>query len=134
VALGQAGLSNEDSPDSADVADCIKAVQAEVFPLDRSFSRQGDAMRGSILRLNEAWRLARKLGGQRQNGKASYRNREAAAMAATARWIYAGALARTETRGIHRRRDYPTIDPAQSGRFETSGLDEIAVQSFAGTP
>jgi succinate dehydrogenase/fumarate reductase flavoprotein subunit len=134
VALGQAGLSNEDSPDSADVADCIKAVQAEVFPLDRSFSRQGDAMRGSILRLNEAWRLARKLGGQRQNGKASYRNREAAAMAATARWIYAGALARTETRGIHRRRDYPTIDPAQSGRFETSGLDEIAVQSLAGTP
>jgi succinate dehydrogenase/fumarate reductase flavoprotein subunit len=132
-ALGQAGLSNEGSADIADVADCIKAVQAEVFPLDRNFARQGDAMRGSIVRLNEAWRLARKMGGQRQNGKALYRTREAAAMAATARWIYAGALARPETRGIHRRRDCPTMDPAPARRLQTSGLDDVSVR-IVGAP
>jgi succinate dehydrogenase/fumarate reductase flavoprotein subunit len=132
-ALGQAGLSDEGSADIADVADCIKAVQAEVFPLDRNFARQGDAMRGSIVRLNEAWRLARKMGGQRQNGKALYRTREAAAMAATARWIYAGALARPETRGIHRRRDCPTMDPAPARRLHTSGLDDVSVR-IVGAP
>jgi len=132
-ALGQAGLSNEGSADIADVTDCIKAVQAEVFPLDRSFSRQGDVIRGSIIRLSEAWRLARNLGVQRRNGKALYRSREAAAMAVTARWICAGALARPETRGIHRRRDFPTMDPAQSRRIQTTGSDEISVR-IAGAP
>jgi succinate dehydrogenase/fumarate reductase flavoprotein subunit len=133
-ALGQAGLSGVGSADIADIADCIKAVQAEMFPLDRSFTRQGDAMLGSVQRLNEAWRIARNMGGQRQNGKALYRSREVAAMAATARWIYASALARPETRGIHRRRDYPTIDPAQSRRLEVRGVDKIAVRPAGRTP
>jgi succinate dehydrogenase/fumarate reductase flavoprotein subunit len=133
-ALGQAGLSGEGSADMADVSDCIKAVQAEMFPLDRNFSRDGDAMRSSVVRLDEAWRGVRNMGGQRQNGKALYRSREAAAMAATARWIYAGALARPESRGIHRRRDYQMMDMAQSRRLETRGLDEITVRPSVGTP
>jgi succinate dehydrogenase/fumarate reductase flavoprotein subunit len=133
-ALGQAGLSGDGCADTADISQCIKAVQAEMFPLDRNFTREGAGMRGSVARLNEVWSLVRATGDQRQNGKARYRSREAAAMTATARWIYAGALARTESRGIHRRRDYPTIDVAQSRRLETRGLDDFSVGPAARTP
>ena len=35
-------------------------------------------------------------------------------MVATARWMYRSALARTETRGMHKRDDFPALDPRSS--------------------
>jgi aspartate oxidase len=39
--------------------------------------------------------------------------------------MYHAALHRTETRGMHKRLDYPAQNPAQSYRLLTGGLDEI---------
>ncbi|MGW8971278.1 hypothetical protein [Streptomyces platensis] len=46
-------------------------------------------------------------------------------MTAHARWMYASALARTESRGMARRLDFPGQDPAQRHRIITGGLDEV---------
>jgi succinate dehydrogenase/fumarate reductase flavoprotein subunit len=126
-ALGQAGLTGERT---LELSECIEGVQAEMFPLARNFQREAGDMRGALHRLNDAWRLARRMGGARDR-RALYRSREAAAMIATARWIYSSALARSETRGIHRRRDHQTLDLAQSHRLEIDGLDEISVRPSA---
>ena len=44
-------------------------------------------------------------------GSAAVKTREAAALTATSRWAYRSALARTESRGMHRRRDVPGAEP-----------------------
>ena len=59
------------------------------------------------------------------DGEDVFRAREAAAMVAHGRWMYHAALNRTETRGMHKRLDYPAQNPAQSYRLLTGGLDEI---------
>ncbi|MGX1773297.1 hypothetical protein ACWIGW_14390 [Nocardia brasiliensis] len=51
--------------------------------------------------------------------------RAAAAMTAHARWMYTAALARTESRGMARRQDFPELDPAQHHRLITGGLDDL---------
>jgi succinate dehydrogenase/fumarate reductase flavoprotein subunit len=60
------------------------------------------------------------------------RVREAAAMAATARWMFYSGLSRMETRGMHRREDYPETDPQQHYRLISSGLDRITVAPHTG--
>jgi succinate dehydrogenase/fumarate reductase flavoprotein subunit len=56
------------------------------------------------------------------------RSREAAAMVATARWMYNSGLQRQETRGMHKREDYPQQDPNQQYRLLSGGLDKIWVK------
>jgi succinate dehydrogenase/fumarate reductase flavoprotein subunit len=56
------------------------------------------------------------------------RAREAAAMVATARFMYASASQRTETRGMHKHTDFPELDPAQQRRLISGGLDRIWVR------
>lgn len=46
-------------------------------------------------------------------------------MTAHARWMYTAALARTESRGMARRQEFPDLDPAQHRRLITGGLDEV---------
>jgi len=48
-------------------------------------------------------------------------------MVAHARWMYNAALARTESRGMHKRIDYPAADPGQQHRLLTGGLDQVWV-------
>ncbi|MGA2795647.1 MAG: FAD-binding protein [Roseiarcus sp.] len=129
---GEAGLSDGDSTASEEVAAWIATVQSEMFPLERNFTRDEIAMRSSMRRLNDAWSRIRATAGSSEVGKSFCRRQEAAAMVATARWIYASALARRESRGIHRRRDHPTLDSAQSQRLETRGLDDIQVRPAVG--
>jgi succinate dehydrogenase/fumarate reductase flavoprotein subunit len=49
-------------------------------------------------------------------------------MIASARWIFASALERTESRGLHRRSDYPDLDPTQHQHVITGGLDDVWVK------
>jgi succinate dehydrogenase/fumarate reductase flavoprotein subunit len=100
-------------------------VQREVFPIERNFFRDEPTLRSSISRLDEVWRELNGVSGDGDGWKmaTALRAREAAAMAATARWIYASALQRTESRGIHRRRDHPGLDPPQTRSLMTGGLD-----------
>jgi succinate dehydrogenase/fumarate reductase flavoprotein subunit len=53
--------------------------------------------------------------------------REAAAMIATSRWAYASALARSESRGMHRRLDAPDTDPGFVCALEAAGLDRVSI-------
>ena len=52
-------------------------------------------------------------------------------MLATSRWMYRSALARTETRGMHKREDHPALDPAQRHCLVSGGLDEVHVTMHA---
>lgn len=49
-------------------------------------------------------------------------------MTATARWMYASALERTETRGMHKHMDHPALDPAQQRRLVCGGLERVWVR------
>ena len=101
----------------------VRTAQGEVMPYDKNYFRTGDGLTASLGVLDDAWARARSsLQGE---GADAYRAREAAAMVATARWMYRSALARPETRGMHRREDHPTLDPAQQHRILTGGVDEV---------
>lgn len=111
--------------------DVIAAVQHEILPLDRNFFRTGDGLAASLDRLDDLWRQARsRLSASRPT---ILKAREAAAMLAHARWIVASAAARRESRGMHRRRDYPACDPALQHRLIAEGLDRVVVQPDAPT-
>jgi aspartate oxidase len=62
-----------------------------------------------------------------------FRAREAAAMTAHGRWMFHAALERTETRGMHKRLDYPQQDPAQQFCLLTGGLEDIWIRPEAGS-
>ena len=94
-----------------------------MFPYERNWFRQGGLLEDSLAHLDPLWQQVR------QAAPASpeqlLRAREAAAMLATSRWMYRSALARTETRGMHRREDHPALDPNQRHRLISGGLDEL---------
>ncbi|NMD70935.1 FAD-binding protein [Bacillus sp. DNRA2] len=113
------------SKDHLSANELTKLVQAEVTPLDINLFRTSDKLTPSLTRLNNLWEEARETLGEADRD--IVRVREAAAMLATSRFMYTTALERKETRGMHKRLDYPSIDDKQQYRLITSGLDEIRV-------
>ncbi|WP_411036010.1 FAD-dependent oxidoreductase [Shinella sp. BYT-45] len=104
----------------------IKAVQAEVFPLDVNYFRTHAALSASLERLDRLWENV--AAATAADESLTLPLRQAQAMVATARFMYRAALARTETRGMHRRDDFPRQDPAQHHRLVVSGLNAIAIR------
>jgi len=102
-----------------------KLVQAEVTPYNVNLFRAGEKLTSSLLILNNLWKEAKSHLGEKDSNLV--RVRESAAMLATSRWMYSAALQRTETRGMHKRLDFPETDDHQQRRLITSGLDEIQV-------
>lgn len=102
----------------------IAAVQAEVLPYHHNWSREASLLDGSLDRLDRLWQTLRE-SGPAATPQDAVKAREAAAMLATSRWMYRSALQRTETRGMHRRRDHPGVDPLQQYRLLSGGLDEV---------
>ncbi|HET6331796.1 MAG TPA: FAD-binding protein [Polyangiales bacterium] len=137
-AKGQAGASTRDvkplgsaalrgsSAESFDAEGLVRAVQAEVFPYDRNLFRTERGLSESLSRLDGYWKDVHVA--PDQNARTVLRAREAAAMLATARFMYATARHRTETRGMHKRADFPGLDPQQQRRLITSGLEQIWVR------
>lgn len=107
----------------------IRAVQEEVMPYDRNLFRTASTLTDSLGRLDSLWLELR--GAAAARTEEGVRAREAAAMTATARWMYRSALARTETRGMHKREDYPALDAGQHYRLTSGGLDEVWVRPEA---
>src|SRR5262245_47535360 len=130
--LGQAGLRPAvSSRTDASAGAFVETVREEFLPLDHNFFRRGAMLRQSLDRLDGAWaELRDHLPGE---GLGAVKAREAAALTATSRWAYASALARSESRGMQRRLDFPAADPEFICSLELSGLDRVDV-SRSGIP
>jgi succinate dehydrogenase/fumarate reductase flavoprotein subunit len=120
--LGLAGLRPAGGP-GLDYREVVPEVQRTVLPYDHNYVRHASKLRPALDALHQAWSAVRD--GLTGAGEDLFRAREAAAMTAHGRWMFHAALQRTETRGMHKRLDYPHQDPAQQFRLLTGGLDEI---------
>jgi succinate dehydrogenase/fumarate reductase flavoprotein subunit len=111
----------------------IAGVQDEMLPLDKNLFRTDRGLRASLEKLEALWTSLR----ERPAGASAreqQRAREAAALVATARWAYTSALERRETRGMHRRADFPDLDPQQRHYQIVSGLDRIRLRTQTHAP
>jgi succinate dehydrogenase/fumarate reductase flavoprotein subunit len=124
--LGRAGLRPAGAvPQTLAPTEIIQSVRNEVVPLDKNFFRTGKGLTKSQGRLEALWQDVRShLHGE---GLDRIRSREAAAIVAAGRWSVSAALARSETRGIHRRLDFPEADPQFAHSFLLKGVDEIHI-------
>ncbi|MET0343146.1 MAG: FAD-binding protein [Polyangiales bacterium] len=118
-----AGVSQETPIDPSAI---VRGVQDEVYPYDKNLFRTEQGLARSRETLDGLWREVQAR--PEQLARTVVRGREAAAMVATARWMYASASARTETRGMHKHQDFPTLDPAQQRRIVCGGLDQVWVR------
>jgi L-aspartate oxidase len=120
--LGRAGLRPRGQPKAVDIAAARDAVRAEMHPFDKNLFRTGAGLTESALVLEDLWSEVA------DHGHAgSIALRETAALLATARWSVATAAVRKESRGLHRREDHPTPDPALAARLLSGGLDRVWV-------
>ncbi|MFN6536388.1 MAG: FAD-dependent oxidoreductase [Nostoc sp. EkiNYC01] len=125
--LGETGIAaDKGSSNSFIPSEVTKAVQAEVFPYDRNLFRTEKGLTESLDRLHHLWKEIRNTQAVPENQ--AVQAREATAMLATARWMYASALERKETRGMHKHLDYPEQDPNQYHRLLSGGLDRVWVK------
>ncbi|MDM9645517.1 FAD-binding protein [Rhizobium sp. S163] len=128
--LGQAGLRpGSTAKASLTPKDVIEGVRAEVTPLEKNYFREGGRLQESSERLDAIWSDVRNhLSG---SGLDRLKAREAAAIAASGRWSVAAALARKESRGMHRRSDCKGSVPAFTHSVTLRGVDEINVSAAA---
>jgi succinate dehydrogenase/fumarate reductase flavoprotein subunit len=126
---GQAGLRPAGAP-ALGYQEVTAAVQRQVLPYDHNYVRHASKLRPALEVLHQTWSAVRE--GLTGTGEDLFRAREAAAMTAHGRWMFHAALQRTETRGMHKRLDYPQQDPAQQFRLLTGGLDEVWTRPEAG--
>ena len=99
-------------------------MQDEIFPIEKNIFRTEKTLIESMAKLNQLW--AQVQGNPDQSDSRSLiRSREAVSLLAAARWTYFAGLERKETRGMHKRMDYPQIDPAQRHYLAVGGLDRL---------
>lgn len=117
---GQAGLRPLGRGGDITAEEARREVQDQVIPYETNLFRTQERLEPALASVNSTWRrVVSGLAGD------TYRSREAAAMVAHARWMFNAALSRTETRGMHKRADFPEQDPRQAYRLITGGLDEL---------
>ncbi|MDE1149892.1 MAG: FAD-binding protein [Azospirillaceae bacterium] len=109
-----------------------QGVQAEMLPYDKILFRRAPVLTRSLDTLDALWREARDRLTPGTDVTTRVRAREAAALVACARWTTATALARGESRGLHRREDAPALDATLSHRLLSGGLDRTWVAADAG--
>jgi len=103
-----------------------RVAQEEIIPIGKNAFRTLPGIASSLAVLDQSWSDLRD-GLQPTGARERVAAREAAALVQGARWIYRAAQVRTETRGLHRLREFPQQDPSQLDRIELSGIDGIAV-------
>ncbi|MFK0334286.1 FAD-dependent oxidoreductase [Rhizobium sp. NPDC090275] len=128
--LGQAGLRpGSTSKASLTPKDVIDSVRAEVTPLEKNYFREGGRLRASSEKLDAVWSDVRNH--LSASGLDRLKAREAAAITASGRWSVMAALARKESRGMHRRSDCKDSVAAFAHPITLRGLGEISVSAAA---
>jgi succinate dehydrogenase/fumarate reductase flavoprotein subunit len=105
-----------------------------MLPVALNFYRTADDLARSLTILDDIWRTIPPRAARRRRSASPLelvRPREAAALLACARWSLTSALARRETRGMHRRIDHPDTDPRAPERLVSRGLDQIEIEASA---
>ncbi|MBD2615300.1 MAG: FAD-dependent oxidoreductase [Nostoc sp. ZfuVER08] len=126
--VGEVGFKNQSDRSQQFATDeVIEAVQGEVFPYQKNLFRTEQSLTESLATLNHLWQEIRS--SQVTSNQELIRAREAAAMVATARWMYSSAIERKETRGMHKHLDYPEQDPNQQHYLISGGLDRVWVKT-----
>lgn len=125
---GQAGLRSKfPTAETFDSDAIVRAVQAEVFPLEKNHFRTEQKLLDSLAKLEKLWEQVQ--GNPKQDTVRDVEHsRRSAALTAVARWAYFSALHRQETRSEHIRVDYPQTDPNQRYYQATGGLDRLWVR------
>lgn len=122
-AAGRSGLRPNGHP-SLDPAEVVSTAQQQLVPIGTNFLRDGARIRPALAELERLWAaVSAGLGGV--DGDERIRAREAAAITAVGRWMYHSTLARTESRGMSKRADYPDQDPGQHRHVLTGGLEAV---------
>lgn len=126
---GQAGLRPTGAPAALDRAATVRRLQRPMLGFDLNVFRSGTALERSLDTLDADWQAWRRhAGGGRHQGTEALRQRETAALLASARWCASAALARTESRGMHRRVDMPEPRPELAHRLVIDGLDRLRLR------
>lgn len=121
--LGTTGLRARGTGRPVDLGGIVETVRRQIVPLSRNYWRTEAGLLESRETLDAAWKtLASDLA---PVGLDRLKAREVASVTASARWTVAAALLRTESRGVHRRRDHAQEDPAQAYRISVGGLDVV---------
>jgi succinate dehydrogenase/fumarate reductase flavoprotein subunit len=108
------------------------AVQNEILPIEKNALRSRIGLERSLSELELLFRSAReRLHGV---GRELVKARETASMLQMARWAYASALHRGESRAMHTRVDYPQTDPSQQYRIVSRGLEQVETYVDAVVP
>ncbi len=128
--LGQAGLRPAALAKGAlTPRDVIDSVRAEVIPLEKNYFREGGRLQASFDKIDSLWADVKNHLSGEGTALTRLKAREAAAIAASGRWSIVAALARTESRGMHRRSDFKTSDPALAHSITLRGVDDIVASS-----
>ncbi|KWX66726.1 FAD-dependent oxidoreductase [Mycobacterium sp. NAZ190054] len=110
--------------DAPTVDEVVRAAQDQILPPLRSHLKSHDRLTASAAALDDLWRdIAAGLAPV--PAREAYKARQAVALVAAARWITSASLARTESRGLHRREDLPALDHRLGHRLLVGGLDEV---------
>ena len=118
--------------DGASAAEVVRLVQHHMLPTGLNLIRSPASLRAARDGFDSAQEgLAAPSG---PDPHARIAAREARSLLATARWATHAALARTETRGMHRRADAPATDPAQARRLLVWGTRSIGSAFDGSTP
>jgi succinate dehydrogenase/fumarate reductase flavoprotein subunit len=134
-AVGGAGLRpQEKTRDDLRAIDIEHAIQREMLPVATNYRRNEETMTKSLAVADAQWKALRQNLGVDESltgadlARAQVKAREAAAMVASARIILNAGLERKESRGLHRRSDYGTLDPNQHQHVIASGVDTITIR------
>jgi L-aspartate oxidase len=127
--LGRVGREPRKDAQAVDLTVLRDGVRAEMHPFDKNLFRTGQGLAASARVLEGLWtELAD------HAGTGTIASRETAALLATARWSVATAATRKESRGLHRREDFPSRNPGLAVRLLSGGLDQVWVAADSAPP